>query len=233
MDVLHELGVEAVPRSAAVAGVRTGAGDQNADDDRDDHEHAGEVGCEGIPAGYGAYARTGRGVDAHDEHRRERHEHDGGEVVQADHVGVEVREDGDPADHGLQRNVEADRQREPEKVGPLPPHPHDEEEHQDRHDHEHEGEQAVAELDHAMDAHLRRRDEGLRGAAGPGRAPSPDPVSRTRPPVPTIPICTTRVAHASAITRRSIVAGSRSHKRRLTPGSVVVGCADMLLIASW
>ena len=51
--------------------------------------------------------------------RRESDEGDRGEVVQADDIGIEVREHGDAADDRLQRHVEADRQREPEQVATL------------------------------------------------------------------------------------------------------------------
>ena len=55
------------------------------------------------------------------------------------------------------------------------------------------------------------RESGVhRGHVG---QPRPDPVRRTRPPVPTMPICTTSVAHAAAITRPSTRRGSQPSDR--------------------
>ena len=62
--------------------------------------------------------------------------------------------------------------------------------------------------------------------------PRPEPVRRTRPPVPTMPICTTSVAHAIAITRRSTAAGSQFQKRCQIEVVVVAGCTDILRVAS-
>ena len=118
-----------------------------------------------------ALAVPGLAYDARDEHGCERDQHDGREVVQPHDVGVEVCQHGDAADDRLERHVQADHERQPEQIAPFTAHPHDEEEHRDRHDHEDEGQQAVAELDDAVDPHLRRRDEGLGGAARPRRAP--------------------------------------------------------------
>ena len=60
VDVLHELRVQPVARRAAVAGVRTGAGHEDADDDGDQHEGARDVRDDRVPARHGT--RRGPGT---------------------------------------------------------------------------------------------------------------------------------------------------------------------------
>jgi hypothetical protein len=90
--------------------------------------------------------------------------------MQPDHPRVEVGQHGDAADHALPGDAQADRQGQQDQ-GPAAGLFQ-----QSRHEtgqgdgDQHEGEQAVAELDHAVHAHRGRRRVGIRGTAGPGRA---------------------------------------------------------------
>ena len=170
MHVLHELGVEPVARGAAVAGVRTRPRHEDADDDRDKHERARDVGRDGVPARDRPHPRSRCRVHAGHQHGREGDQHGGREEMQAHDVRVEVREHRDAADDRLQGHIEPDAERQPEQVPALAAQAHDEEEGDHGHDDQDERQHAVAEFDDPVDAHLRRRDERSVRAARPGRA---------------------------------------------------------------
>ena len=173
MQVLQQLGVEAVAGGAAVAGVRPGSRCHDAEQHGDEHGSRGEVGQHAEHRGSRVNRRPRPVVDAVDEHRGERDEHDACEEVEADHVGVEVGEHGDSAENRLQDDAEAGDEGENEEVAALTAQPHDEQEGDDGDDLDDEEQQPVAELDDAVDAHLGRGDEGAVGALRPGGASEP------------------------------------------------------------
>ncbi len=174
VEVLQELGVEAVAGSGhllgVVAGVGAGARGEDAEDDGDGHEQAREVDDAEVPTGHDLHGTTRAAVDPVDEHRREGDQHDRDDEVQPHHVGVQPGEDGDAAEDGLCGDGQPLEQGQAEEVRPLPTHADDREERGDHDDRQDEGQQTVAELDDAVDPHLRRVHERVVRAARPGGA---------------------------------------------------------------
>ena len=222
VHVLHELGVQPVARRTAVAGVRPGSGHEDPDDDRDQHERARvSVRQEAYQRGTARTRGPGTAYTRATSTADERDQRDRGEVVQSDDVGVEVRQHGDSADDRLERHVQPDDEREPEQIAALRAASA-----------RRTGtstiatmtstkvSSAVAELDDAVDAHLRRVTSEPGVHCGHVGQPRPEPVRRTSPPVPTMPTWTTSVAQAAAMTRRSTSSGQPSARASARRGRV-------------
>jgi hypothetical protein len=170
VDLGDRLRVQVVAGRAGVAGVWAAAGHPGADHqyasghDRDDPAERADR------RGYGQPGRPVRFEGAPPERVRRRDHRHRGQEVQPDHPRVEVGEHRQPADHRLRRDAERGgdgEQSQGPAPGALPPRG----DHRgDDHGGEREGEQAVAELDHPVHAHLGGRHVRLVGTAGPGRA---------------------------------------------------------------
>ena len=159
MHLLQDFGVQARARSIRVPGVRARSGGEDSDKDRDEHDRARDVGEGSIPGRNRESAWHPAGVDPVHEDGAQRHQDHGDHEVEADHIGVQLGEHADAADDGLRGNSETSQQGQPKQVRALLAKAHHGEERRDGNQAEGDTEQAVAEFDEAVDAHLRRVDQ--------------------------------------------------------------------------
>ena len=90
--------------------------------------------------------------------------------MQAHNVGVELHQDRDATDNRLCGDTKTNEQGQPEEVPAVLAHPEDESKGCNRHNDKQEGQQAVSELDNAVNTHLGGVHQRIRRAGGPGGA---------------------------------------------------------------
>ena len=174
VDPRDQQRVELVARRAGVAGVRARAGHHGAQvhggprqRERRPRGGTGPDGGGAVDEGHARPAGAALGGDAHDEQGRHGHHDRGHDEVTGHPPRVQMRQDHDAAHEGLRGDAGQQAHGEPEGAPVGAAQVPQGQEHGGGDDHQDERQRPVAELDVAVDAHLRGVGEGLGRALGP------------------------------------------------------------------